>query len=70
MPTQRMFPPKIKAATAQRICAISDGLRRKARLKIRSKVHGKRYASGSFRLHDEAAMHCAWKYRKTLDHLC
>jgi hypothetical protein len=70
MPRQRMFPPKMKCATVQRICAISDGLQKQARLHVRSKVHGKRYASGAFRLHDDAAMHCAHKYRKTLDHLC
>lgn len=70
MPLRRSFPPKMKPATVQRICAIADGLRKSARLHVRSKTHGKRYASGNFRLHDEAACHCAIKYRRNLDHLC
>lgn len=70
MPVRRCFPPKMKCATVQRICAIADGLRKSARTHVRSKVHGKRYASGTFRLHDDAAIHCVHKYARNLDHLC
>jgi hypothetical protein len=50
--------------------SFSDGLRKSVRTRVHSKVHGKRYSSGNFRLHDEAACHCAIKYRRNLDHLC